>query len=125
LEDLYVKISKAVVVFLICVIVTVGTAPMGVARDGPKLPLKRYEGQIKAIKIDRCGLEPGQCIGSIVLAQKEGVEVALGIRPGTWLKRGELFVFIEDLSVGNYVVAETVAIPGDRLQQITVLTRGD
>jgi hypothetical protein len=120
-EAFNMKTGKTVVAFLICVIVMVGTALIGVAGDGPKLPVKRYEGQIKAIKIDRCGIEPGQCIGSIILAQKGGGEVALGIRPGTWLKRGENFVYIEDLAVGNYVMAEAVAMPGDQLQQITVL----
>ena len=120
-EAVNMKTSKAVVAFLICVIVTVGAVSIGVAGDGPKLPVKRYEGQIKAIKIDRCGIEPGQCIGSIILAQKGGGEVTLGIRPGTWLKRGSNFVYIEDLGVGNYVMAEAVAIPGDQLQQITVL----
>ena len=120
------KTSKAVQAFLICVIVTLGAVSVGFAGDGPKLPVKRYEGQIKAIKIDRCGIEPGQCIGSIILAQKGGDEVSLGIRPGTWLKRGANFVYIEDLAVGNYVMAEAVAMPGDQLQQITILsTRGD
>jgi hypothetical protein len=48
--------------------------------------------------------------------------VTLGIRPGTWLKRVANFVYIEDLAVGNYVTAEAVAIPGDQLQQITILS---
>jgi hypothetical protein len=87
--------------------------------------VKRYEGQIRTIKIERCGIEPGQCIGSIILAQKGGAEVTLGIRPGTWLKRGANVVVIEELGVGNYVTVEAVAIPGDPLQQITVLTGGD
>ena len=119
------KTSKAVLAFLMCVIVTAATVSVGLAGDGPKLPVKRYEGQIKAIKVDRCGIEPGQCIGSIVLAQKGGGEVSLGIRPGTWLKRGANFVYIEDLAVGNYVMAEAVAMPGDQLQQITVLSSDD
>jgi hypothetical protein len=117
--------SKAALVLVIGVIVTVAAATLGVAGDGPKLPVKRYEGQIKSIKIERCGIEPGQCIGSIVVAQRDGQEVTLGIRPGTWLKRGANFVYIEDLAVGNYVMAEAVAIPGDQLQQITILSSGD
>jgi hypothetical protein len=76
------KTSKAVVAFLIWVIVTVGAGSVGLAGDGPKLPLKRYEGQIKAIKIERCGIEPGQCIGSIILAQKGGGEVTLEFAQG-------------------------------------------
>jgi hypothetical protein len=119
-EDSTMTFNKAGLALLIGIIVSLGTATVGLAGDGPKLPLKRYEGQIKTIKIDRCGIEPGQCIGSIILAQKGGDEVALGIRPGTWLKRGGMFVFIEDLGVGNYVTVEAVEIPGDRLQQITV-----
>jgi hypothetical protein len=120
-EAFNMEVSKAVLVFLSWVIITVVAMSPALAGAGPKLPVKHYEGQIKAIKIERCGIEPGQCTGSIVLAQKAGGEVTLGIRPGTWLKRGALFVFIEDLSVGNYVTAEAVAIPGDQLQQITVL----
>jgi hypothetical protein len=110
------------IIGLLCLISFLGLASLAAAGDGPKLPLKRYEGQIKSIKIDRCGIEPGQCIGSIVLAQKGGGEVELGIRPGTWLKRGGNYVFIEDLGVGNFVMVEAVAMPGDRLQQITVLS---
>jgi hypothetical protein len=97
-------------------------AAVGYAGDGPKLPPKRYEGEIRSIKIDRRGTEPGQCIGSILLAQKGGGEVESGIRPGTWLKRGANYTFVEDLGVGNFVTAEAVPMPGDRLQQITVLS---
>jgi hypothetical protein len=124
-EGFTMKSSRAVLALLICVIISVGALSVGLAGDGPKLPVKHYEGQIRAVKIDRCGIEPGQCIGSIVLAQKGGGEVTLGIRPGTWLKRGGNFVYIEDLAVGNYVMADAVAIPGDQLQQITVLSRED
>jgi hypothetical protein len=92
-----VKIRRISIVFLVCAVCSVALATMSYAEDGPKLPLKRYEGQIKSIKIDRCGMEPGQCIGSIILAQKGGGQMELGIRPGTWLKRGGNYIFIEDL----------------------------
>jgi hypothetical protein len=121
-EGYAVKTRRISIVPLVCAVWSVALAAMSYAGDGPKLPLKRYEGQIKSIKIDRCGTEPGQCIGSIILAQKGGGEVELGIRPGTWLKRGGDYIFIEDLGVGNYVTVEAVAMPGDRLQQITVLS---
>jgi hypothetical protein len=117
-----VKIRRISIVFLVCAVCSVALATMSYAEDGPKLPLKRYEGQIKSIKIDRCGMEPGQCIGSIILAQKGGGQMELGIRPGTWLKRGGNYIFIEDLGIGNYVTVEAVTMPGDRLQQITVLS---
>jgi hypothetical protein len=84
-----------------------------------------YEGQIKSIKVDKCGMQPGTCEGSIVLAQAAGKgEVTLAIKPGTWLKRGDQVVTIDELGVGNYVKAEAVQIPGVQLQQITVLSTG-
>jgi hypothetical protein len=48
--------------------------------------------------------------------------VALAIRPGTWIKRGDQLVTIDELGVGNYVKLEAVQLPGQQLQQITILT---
>jgi hypothetical protein len=82
-----------------------------------------YEGQIKSIRIDKCGLQPGSCEGSVVLAQPAGKgEVTLAIRQGTWLKRGDQLVTIDELGVGNFVRVEAVQIPGQQLQQITILS---
>jgi hypothetical protein len=84
-----------------------------------------YEGQIRSIKIDECGLQPGSCEGSVILAQAGGArEVRLAIKPETWLKRGDQFVTIDELGVGNYVKVEAVQIPDQQLQQITVLGVG-
>jgi urease accessory protein UreE len=84
-----------------------------------------YEGQIKSIKVDKCGLQPGSCQGSVILAKKAGgEEVTLAINPGTWLKRGDQLVTIDELGIGNYVKVEAVQLPGQQLQQITVLSVG-
>jgi hypothetical protein len=48
----------------------------------------------------------------------------LAIKPGTWLKRGDQLVTIDELSVGNYVKVEAMQIPGQQLQQITILSTG-
>jgi hypothetical protein len=95
------------------------------AGGGTSAKVMPYEGQIRSIKIDKCGLRPGTCEGSIVLAKAgSNEEVTLAIKPGTWLKRGDQFVTIDELGVGNYVRAEAVEIPGQQLQQITVLGVG-
>jgi hypothetical protein len=92
------------------------------AGGGYSAKAQPYEGQIRSIKIDKCGLQPGTCEGSVILARAGGAgEVTLAIKPGTWLKRGDQFVTIDELGVGNYVKAEAVQIPGQQLQQITVL----
>jgi hypothetical protein len=85
-----------------------------------------YEGQIRSVKIDKCGLQPGSCEGSVILARAAGAgEVILAIKSGTWLKRGDQFVTIDELGVGNYVKVEAVQIPGQELQQITVLNSAE
>jgi hypothetical protein len=86
---------------------------------------QQYAGQIKSVKVDKCGLQPGSCEGSVILARSGGAgEVTLAIKPGTWLKRGDQFVTIDELGVGNYVKVEAVQLPGQELQQITVLGVG-
>jgi hypothetical protein len=101
----------------------VATAVMAGAGGGYAAKAVPYEGQIKSIKIDKCGLQPGTCEGSVILAQAANKgEVTLAIRPGTWLKRGENLVTIDELGVGNHVKVEAVQIPGQQLQQITILS---
>ena len=106
--------------------VFVSLAIAGEAAKAPvKAPVQPYEGQIRSIKVDKCGLQPGSCEGSIILARAGGAgEVTLAVKPGTWLKRGDQLVTIDELGVGNYVKVEAVQIPGIQLQQITILSTG-
>jgi hypothetical protein len=103
---------KAVVMLLLCTALAVSVVSLGVAGEQRPTPVKQYEGQVKSIKIDKCGLQPGTCEGSIVLAPKGGSEVALAIRPGTWIQRGDQLVLIDELAVGNYLKARAAQLPG-------------
>jgi hypothetical protein len=103
-----------VVMLLLCTALAVGVVSLGVAGEQRPTPVKQYEGQVKSIKIDKCGLQPGTCEGSIVLAQKGGSEVALAIRPGTWIQRGNNLVLIDELAVGNYLKARATQLPGSK-----------
>jgi len=89
-----------------------GVVSLGGAGEPRQTPVKPYEGQVRSIRIDTCGLQPGTCEGSIVLAQKGGGEVALLIRPGTWIQRGNQLVLIDELAVGNYLHAQAAQLPG-------------
>jgi hypothetical protein len=84
---------------------------LGVAGETEKAPVKQYTGQIKSIKIDRCGMQPGTCEGSVVLAQTGGPEVTLAILPGTWLKRADQLILIDELAVGNQVTVQATPLP--------------
>jgi hypothetical protein len=118
---------KAVVMLLLCTALAVGVVSLGVAGEQRQTPVKQYEGQVKSIKIDKCGLQPGTCEGSIVLAQKGGSEVALAIRPGTWIQRGDQLVLIDELAVGNYLKARAAQLPGykDELAITLEQTKGE
>lgn len=117
--------TRSVVGFLLCAALSVAFIASAMAGAASTAKVMPYEGQIKSIKVDKCGLQPGSCEGSIILARAGGAgEVTLAIKPGTWLKRGDQFVTIDELGVGNYVKVEAIQIPGIELQQISVLSTG-
>jgi hypothetical protein len=110
---------------ILCAALALGLVSQAMAGAAAKATAQPYEGQIKSVRIDKCGLQPGTCEGSVVLARAGGAgEVTLAIKSGSWLKRGDQFVTIDELGVGNYVKLEAVQIPGIQLQQISILSTG-
>jgi hypothetical protein len=108
---------------LLCTALSWALVALVLAGAASKAAVQPYEGQIKSIKIDKCGLQPGTCEGSVILARAGGAgEVTLAIKPGTWLKRGTNLVTIDELGVGNHVKVEAVQLPGEPLQRITILS---
>jgi hypothetical protein len=89
----------------------VGWGPLGRAGEPSQTPVRQYTGQVQSIKIDRCGLQPGTCEGSMVLKLQSGQEVALAIQPGTWIMRGDRLALIDELGVGNYIRARAMPLP--------------
>jgi hypothetical protein len=94
-------------------ILALGVSGLGVSQAGQGYTTTVFEGQIKSVKIDKCGLQPGLCEGSIILAHKGSEDTQVEVRVGTWIKRGETFMTIEDLSVGDHVRAQTFRLPGE------------
>jgi hypothetical protein len=114
---------RTTLVLVLCAAFSLALVASVMAGGGYSAKAQPYEGQIKSIKIDKCGLQPGTCEGSVILSKSGGAgEVTLAIKPGTWLKRGDQFVTIDELGVGNYVKVEAVQVPGEPLQRITVLS---
>jgi hypothetical protein len=116
----------------------VGWGTLGSAGQGQGTPVRQYTGQVQSIKIDRCGLQPGTCEGSVVLKLQDGREVALAVLPGTWIKRGDQVVLIDELGVGNYIRAQAIPLttttrpegavgtsPGERALTLEEASRGD
>jgi hypothetical protein len=97
-------------VFGLGALLTVGMGAWGIAGAAQQAPVQQYTGQVREIKIDQCGLEPGTCAGSLVLAQARGQQVALAIAAGTAIQRGEQRVHLEELGVGNYVMLQAAPL---------------
>jgi hypothetical protein len=113
---------RTTLVLILCAAFSLALIASGMAGGGSSAKVRPYEGQIKSIKVDKCGLQPGSCEGSVILSKSAGGgEVTLAIKPGTWLKRGDQFVTIDELGVGNYVKVEAVQIPGEQVDRITIL----
>ena len=91
-------------------LLTVGVGTWGVANAAPQGQAQAYTGQVREIKIDQCGLEPGTCAGSLVLAQARGQEIDLAIPAGFTIQRGNQRVHLEELGVGNYVMVQAAPL---------------
>ena len=92
-------------------LLTVGVGARGLASAAPPAYAHAYTGQVREIKIDQCGLEPGTCVGSLVLAQAGGREVDLTVPAGAPIQRGDERVHLEELGIGNYVMVEGTPLP--------------
>ena len=99
---------RAVVLLMAWVSLTIGVVWLGTAGEPKTALLKQYWGKITAVRIDKCGKRPGLCEGTIILAPRDGKPVTLAIRPGTWIKRGDHLVLIEELSVGNDIHVQAI-----------------
>src|SRR5918992_1275721 len=102
---------KGATVLVLCAILALGVVSQALAGESSGVKTKPFEGQIQSIKIDKCGLQPGTCEGSVILTQPNNERITLAIRPGTWIKRGDSVVTIDELGVGNYVKAEAIPVP--------------
>jgi len=113
---------RTTLVLVLCAMCSLALVASVMAGGGYSAKVQAYEGQIKSSKVDKCGLQPGSCEGSVILSKPgAGGEVTLAIKPGTWLKRGDQFVTIDELGVGNYVKVEAVRLPGEQVDRITIL----
>ena len=115
------KRIRAALVLLLCATFSLGLAVSLMAGGSYAAKAQAYEGQIKWIKIDKCGLQPGSCELSHSVEGGWWWRSDAGIKPGTWLKRGDQFVTIDELGVGNYVKVEAVRLPGEQVDRITIL----
>ena len=109
------RVMRGLTVVGLGAMLTVGMGAWGVANAAPQGPVQSYTGQVREINIDQCGLEPGTCEGSLVLAQARGQAVDLAIPAGTAIQRGGQRVYLEELGVGNYVMVQ--AAPLSPVQQ--------
>ena len=107
------RVKRGLAVLGLGALLTVSAGAWGMAGATAQAPIRPYTGQVVEIKIDQCGLEPGTCEGSLVLAQPGGQQVALAIPAGTTMQRGDERVHLEELGIGNYVMVQATRQPSD------------
>ena len=107
------RMKQAVTVLGLGTMLVVGAGAWGMAGATPQATAQTYRGQVREITIDQCGLEPGTCEGSLMLAQARGQEVTLTIPAGATIRRGDERVHLEQLGVGNYVMVQAAPQPSD------------
>jgi hypothetical protein len=112
---------KVVALLMAWISLTIGVASLGIAGQARAAWLKQYWGKITSVRIDKCGKRPGLCEGMIILAQRDGGLLALAIRPGTWIKRGDQLVLLEDLSVGNDIHVQAIEIAEEGAMRATTI----
>jgi hypothetical protein len=105
-------ITRGLTVLGLGAMLMAGAGTWGMAAAQPA-PAQTYRGQVREITIDQCGLEPGTCAGSLVLAQARGQEVTLAIPSGTTMQRGDQPVHLDELGVGNYVMVQARPLPSE------------
>jgi hypothetical protein len=112
---------KAMVLLMAWLSLTIGVASIGSPAEPKTVLLKQYWGEIISVRIDKCGKRPGLCAGMIILAPRDGGSVTLAIRPGTWIKRGDHLVLLEELKVGNNIHVQAIEIAEEKGKRATII----
>jgi hypothetical protein len=110
-----------ITIWLTWLMLVVGLSIVVVGQAGQGYTTTVYEGQINAVKIVKCGLQPGLCEGSIILARQGSEDTQVDVRIGTWIKRGASFLTIEDLRIGDQVKAQTFRLSDEANPRAAIL----
>jgi hypothetical protein len=113
--------GKAVALLVAWISLTSGLASLGTAGELRPALLKQYWGEITSVRVDKCGKQPGVCEGMIILARRDGGQLALAIRPGTWIKRGDRLILLEELRVGDNVHIQAIEISEEGVMRATTI----
>ena len=107
------QINRRLTILALGTMLMAGAGTWGMPAAAQSASAQTYRGQVREIHIDQCGLEPGTCEGSLVLAQARGQQVTLTIPAGTAMQRGDERVHLDELGVGNYVMVQAAPQPSD------------
>ena len=110
---------KVMVLLMAWLSLTIGVASLCTPGESKTVLLKQYWGKIISVRVDKCGKRPGLCEGMIILAPRGGDPVSLAIRPGTWIKRGDHLVLLEDLQAGIDIHVQAIEIAEERATRAT------
>ncbi len=92
--------ATKVAVALLAVVSLLALSPMAGFAD-------EFHGMVLEVKVDKCGMKPGACKGSVVIGYCEAGVIRVAVEPGsTTITRAGLEVELDELKYGDKVNAE-------------------
>jgi len=88
------------------------------------LAQQKVEGMVVALKIEKCGMQPGSCEGTIDIGEP-GKARTLAVAPGTTTinKEGHVVV-LQEVKLGDRAVAEVVRKDGQDIAKVIDVHKG-
>jgi hypothetical protein len=110
---------------LVVVVVLIATGALGsvagsIAGERFSGPVQHMEGRIKAIDF-ACHEAQSVCEGTIVVAEQRQGDVALALRPGTQIRRGERFLTPGQLEPGTPIKAFAFQMSAEPLPRVVLI----
>ncbi len=88
---------------LLAVVAVLALSPMAARAD-------EFHGLVLEVKVDKCGMKPGACKGSVVIGYCEAGVIRVAVEPGaTTITRGGHEVELKELKYGDKVNAELMS----------------
>ena len=108
--------QKMILVMLIAGFTTL-SVPVGFAQE-------KVEGMVVALQIDRCGMKPGSCEGTIGIGEPGKARTLAVTGANTTIKKGGKAVVLQEVKLGDRAVAEVSRLDGREVAKVIEIHAG-
>ena len=108
--------QKMILAMLIAGLTTL-SVPVGFAQE-------KVEGIVVALQIDRCGMKPGSCEGTIGIGEPGKARAIAVAGANTTIKKGGKAVVLQEVKLGDRAVAEVSRVDGREVAKVIEIRTG-